>query len=139
MLAHEIGHNWFTSADVTTWEDWLNETGANWAALLYALDHGDNELFQYILRINTAGYENTPVIRPPDGMRPINGVHSRGTALFYAAYQKFGREEVLSAMQTLASLSEVTTDEYLNRLREKSPELAEFIESNLTAERYYDE
>ena len=29
LMAHELGHLWFTGADVSSWEDWLNETGQN--------------------------------------------------------------------------------------------------------------
>lgn len=136
MIAHEIGHNWFTGADTSTWEDWLNETGANWASLLYALNIEDSELFKYILKLETTGYEKMPIIRSPDGRRPDNGVHSRGTALFYAVYQKFGREAVLSALQLLAYLTVFTTNDYLNRLNDERPEIGIFIENRLNTERY---
>ncbi|MDR2605996.1 MAG: hypothetical protein LBC38_01780 [Oscillospiraceae bacterium] len=136
LLAHEIGHNWFADADVDTWEDWLNETGAEWAALLYALHLGDEELFTRELESSTSGYANTPAIKTSDGSRPYEGVHSRGTALFYSIYLKYGADTVLWLLQTLAELSTPTTAYFISAVKAQRPELAEYIEYGLTAISY---
>ena len=49
--AHELGHHWAHGANPNSWEDWLNETCANWSALLYLFDRHDehfkNKLKEY--------------------------------------------------------------------------------------------
>lgn len=45
LFAHETAHIWCTGADTRSWEDWLNETTAEWASLLFALKNNDTISF----------------------------------------------------------------------------------------------
>lgn len=88
LLAHETAHEWCNGAAVETWEDWLNETTAEWASLLYALNNNDNDLFHFIADKKLEEINNYPPIKTIDGSRP-NGVHDKGTILFYNLGQDF--------------------------------------------------
>ena len=145
LLGHELGHNWFTGADTTTWEDWLNETGAEWAVLLYILSLNDKEFFdKHIIQINeNEHYLKTPVIKPPDLKRPAWGVHTRGVMMFYEIYLRYGAETMLKILQVLAGLNEtgreVTIDYFLSELRTKvDNKIPELIERGLTMNDYSD-
>jgi len=137
LLSHELGHNWFTGADSTTWEDWLNETGAEWAALLYILSINDTELFDSKIKWLSENYKDTPTIKQPDSARPAAGVHTRGTALFYEIYKRYGADTVKTLLLTLITLQEKTTAAYLTELKSKvNVSLCQMIEQALTATDY---
>jgi len=137
LLAHELGHNWFTGEDTATWENWLSETGAEWAALLYLLSVGNHRLFNKKIWLGKLTYKRTPVIEPPDLTRPIDtwGVHIRGVMLFYKIYRKYGTETVLKLLRILAG--QATTENFLADIRAQMGDtLACLIERNLTAKEY---
>lgn len=121
LLGHELGHNWFNNANTSSWEDWLNETGAEWAMLLYLLYCGNNALFAKKIERANQNYKDTETIKPAIGeLRPYTGVHFRGVALFYNMYKRFGSEMILTILQTLAELQyPATTDDLLSALRIK--------------------
>lgn len=143
LLGHELGHNWFTGADTTSWEDWLNETGAEWAALLYILSLGEKEFLEkHIIEMNeNEHYLKTSIIKPLDLKRPAWGVHTRGVMMFYEIYGKYGAEIILKILQVLAGLKEtgkeVTTDYFLSELRAKvNNDIPKLIERGLTMNDY---
>jgi len=137
LLGHELGHNWFSGANSSAWEDWLNETGAEWAALLYILSLSDNGFFEDHLSWAKESYKNTPVIKSPDGKRPNEGVHTRGVMLFYEIYLKYGADAIIKIMQTLANVKVHTTDNFLAELRAKTGgEISGIIERGLTMKDY---
>jgi hypothetical protein len=76
LLAHEIAHNWCRGADAFTWKDWLNETTAEWSALLFQLNDGNTEYFNAVIEKELQKYNNLPPIKTSDGSRP-NGVPDR--------------------------------------------------------------
>lgn len=132
LLAHELGHNWFAGANTTSWEDWLNETGAEWAALLFILSLPDIELFEQQIDWPIKKYKETPLIETPDLSRP-DGVHWRGTIMFYEIYKTYGKDVIKTILQTLASLSIMTTENFLNELALKMDnEIPKLIEKGLT-------
>ena len=143
FLGHELGHNWFTGADTTSWEDWLNETGAEWAMLLYILSLDEKDFFEkHIMQIKgNEDYVNTSVIKPLDLKRPAGGVHTRGVMMFYEIYLKYGTETMLKILQVFAGMKEtgkeITTDYFLSELRIKvDNEISKLIERGLTMNDY---
>lgn len=136
LMAHELGHNWCSGADCSTWEDWLNETTAEWSSLLYAWDRGDSELFTFILDSRSMNYTKCPPIRTADGSRP-EGVHQKGTVLFYEIFKEYGEDVVREMLRTFVSLEEKTTKAFLMVLREKVGEdIADTIERGLSLQTY---
>lgn len=138
LLAHELGHNWFMGADTTSWEDWLNETGAEWAARLFILSLEDYELFnkKFVFLYNE--YLKTPPIKTPDGSRP-DGVHWRGTVMFYEIYKKYGTDTIINILQTMSSLNEQTTSNFIKELRVRfGDEIPNLIEKGLELHNYSD-
>lgn len=115
---HELGHEWCSGADVQSWEDWLNETGAEWAMLLYALSRGKRELAQRQLNAHREMAKNAPAMRPADGSRPPAGVHHVGTVLMGDVYEAFGAETVAETLRCMVALKEKTTANLLHAMRE---------------------
>ncbi len=135
VLGHELGHYWCTGADTSTWEDWLNETGAEWALLSFAHSVGKNDIFEKQISCARENYKDTPIIKTEDLKRPDTGVHTRGVVLFYHIYCKYGIEKINNILKILANLKNNTTEEFLLILREKiGDDIAEIIEKGLKTE-----
>lgn len=116
LFAHETAHIWCCGADCSSWEDWLNETTAEWSALLFALYKKDDALFEKIIKPAVDSAPNLPPIKPADGSRP-EGVHEKGTALFYRIYKKSGYETMVKIVKCFSCLKNKNTEEFIDALR----------------------
>ena len=131
LNAHETAHVWCSGAPTDMWEDWLNETTAEWASLLFALSSGDDALFKYILEPKLAKYDSLPAIKTVDGSRP-EGVHDKGTVLFYEMYKAFGVEAIRKVVRLFADLETKTTASLIHFLRtDNNNDIADFIEEGI--------
>ena len=131
LFAHETAHIWCTGADTRSWEDWLNETTAEWASLLFALKNNDTNLFHYILQPKIERSTTLPPIKTPDGARP-DGVHDKGTVLFYKIYKDIGFDSMKKVIRCFTDLENKNTYEYLNALRKNGfSHVADVIKENL--------
>lgn len=130
--AHELAHEWCTGADVGSWEDWLNETTAEWSMLLYCLDRGKTDIFNAMTEEHLAKAPELPPIKTEDGSRP-EGVHTKGTALFYELYKAFGAETIKSAIRIFVGLDVKTTGKLLDEMKARGlSEVAAVLEKGLT-------
>ena len=137
LLGHELGHNWFSSSDTSTWEDWVGETGAEWAVLLYILSLNENEFFKNRISRAKEKYIDTPVIKSPDGNRPVDGVHIRGVMMFYEIYLRYGIDTISTMLKILSELPNPTTENFLHDLRNKiGSDIPDKIERGLTMKDY---
>jgi len=131
LNAHETAHKWCTGANSSSWEDWLNETTAEWASLLFALSRNDMALFDFILKPKLEKSSSFPPIKTPDNSRP-NGVHEKGTVLFYELYQKYGVEPVRSAVRIFTDLKIKNTAAFLDMLcNQGQNQIADFIKEGI--------
>ena len=113
--AHELAHEWCSGADVGSWEDWLNETTAEWSMLLYCLDRNKTEIFEAMTAEHLAKAPEFPPIKTADGSRP-EGVHTKGTAVFYELYKAFGKETIKSVIRIFVDLDVKTTEKLLEKM-----------------------
>ena len=131
LISHELAHHWCTGANEDSWEDWLNETTAECSSLLYALKRNNLELFNYIIEPKLDRHLELPEIKTADESRP-NGVHDKGTVLFYFIYKKYGVETLKNLVSIFNDLEKKTTKSYLNLIESKlGSQTANLIESNL--------
>lgn len=129
--AHEMAHTWCKGADVGSWEDWLNETTAEWSMLLYCLDRGKTEIFNAMIAEHEKKYPEFPPVKTADGSRP-EGVHTKGTVVFYELYKAFGAETIKSVIRLFVDLDVKTTENLLDKMKALGmTEPAEFLEKNL--------
>lgn len=132
--AHELAHEWCAGAS-WDWNDWLNETSAEWSMLLYALSRGKTGLYQRMMARHQKIAAQVPgAIRTADGRRPAEGVHSKGTVLLDNVYHQLGEEAVRAFLICFVNLEEKTTDQLLHRLRDTGwGALAERLEAGINA------
>ncbi|MDE5991657.1 MAG: hypothetical protein K2G87_01260 [Oscillospiraceae bacterium] len=129
--AHEMAHTWCNGADVGSWEDWLNETTAEWSMLLYCLDRNKTEIFDKIIAEHTEKFPELPPIKTADGSHP-EGVHTKGTVLFYELYKAFGAETIKSIIRIFVGLEVKTTEKLLAEMKKQGlSEAADVLEKGL--------
>lgn len=130
--AHEFAHEWCSGADVGSWEDWLNETTAEWSMLLYCLDRNKTEIFEAMTAEHLAKAPEFPPIKTADGSRP-EGVHTKGTAVFYELYKAFGKETIKSVIRIFVDLDVKTTEKLLEKMAALGlNEAADFLDKKLS-------
>ena len=127
ILAHELGHAYATGADTESWEDWLNETHAEWSALLFALDNSPDLFDCLISELQSLHAHSTVCLRPKDDKRPQD-VHTAGTWLYYNLYQQYGRSAIEMLLRTFYQLTSKTTASLITAIRPHSPEIATAIQ-----------
>lgn len=135
MQAHELGHIWFNQADVNSWEDWLNETGAEWASLLYFYEAQNFEVLKSRFA-KIMDYQKYPAIKTEDGNLP-KGIHEKGVAMFAAIAMQHGLDTIRSIMQVMANLSKWNTEQLLKELKDKvNEEVIETLHQYLKLQSY---
>lgn len=130
VLAHEMGHTYGSGADTETWEDWLNETHAEWSALLYQEAH-NQALFEQLVAELPKRYQRPVLTLRPDGDKRPPEVHTTGTLLYDGIYQRHGRQAIETLVTTFDQLPVKTTDRFLQALGQHSPALAAEIRACL--------
>lgn len=130
VLAHEMGHTYGTGADTESWEDWLNETHAEWSALLYQEAHNPT-LFEQLVTELPKRYQRPVLTLRPDGDKRPQEVHTTGTLLYYGIYQRHGRRAIETLLTVFDKLPVKTTQHFLNALDEENATLADEIRACL--------
>ena len=132
MFAHELGHIWFGRAEVSGFEDWLNETGAEWSALLFLLHIGKTDIFDKWIEMHYDNHKRFgEAIRPNDFHHP-DAIHDSGVVLIHMLYEKYGKNAVLSILRILSKMEKQNTDDFLAQLEGSyRKEIADFIRAQL--------
>lgn len=132
MFAHELGHIWFGRAEVSDYEDWLNETGAEWSALLFLLHIGKKDMFDKWVEMHYDNHRHFgEAIRPKDFHHP-DAIHDSGVVLFHMLYEKYGENAVLRILQILGKMEQQNTDDFLAQVEGLyCKEIADFIREHL--------
>lgn len=124
LLAHEMGHSYAFGADANTWQDWLNETHAEWSAMTYWYD-ADRVYFKERLDLLL---DDKPLnLNPSQGKRP-DDVHKTGSRLYARIYQKYGIDEIKLLLKTFDQLHIKDTEHFLKAIPK---DIAEMIQNYL--------
>ena len=133
-IAHELSHTWWHKADVKSWEDWLNESFAEYSMLLYLRDRINTELYNKTLERYRQNSENMPAIwgieRTSDNA--YTTLYEKGSLLLLELECKLGSEEMKAFLYILIEKSIDNTAEFLEELEEfSSQEVRDWFESEL--------
>lgn len=129
-IANQIAHIWCRGADETSWEDWLNETFAEWSALLFVYDHFGN--YEFERGINSHRRDDLLPIKPIDGKRSRSGVHDSGTLMLYELYLLYGKNMIIKLIKIFCKLENKTTKDYLSAIRKNQLyHVASYIENTV--------
>ena len=121
-LAHEIAHFWWRGADSTTWEDWLNESFAEYSSLLLMREwYGEETFSRYMSKFRETA----------EGKPPIWGIERSHKDAYVVLYWKgsiilnrldgeLGRERFFDFLSELLKRNIKSTEQFLSLLEEMS-------------------
>lgn len=124
-LAHELGHFYGNGADWLSWEDWLNETHAEWSSLLYMNRHHP-QAFSKIIQELERNYQGSGLLRP-DGDRRPDDVHETGALLYYQIFKEQGSQKIETLLKVFDRLEVKDTAHFLEALEHEDSGLSRFI------------
>ncbi|MBC7808377.1 MAG: hypothetical protein H7145_19765 [Akkermansiaceae bacterium] len=134
-IGHEIGHFWWGNAvSNDTWEDWLNESFAEYAALLNDRETYGDEPFQMTI----GKYRKVAAPLPPlweiDRGGDEGGItlYRKGPVILYDLDQKLGHEPFLRLMKEIATRKVARTADLLTLIEtQTSAETRRWLEDAL--------
>lgn len=117
-LAHEVSHNWWQLADSTTWQDWLNESFAEYSALMFLRETSGIEEFNKRIKGFMENISDTLPIWEID--RNDENAHTvlyeKGPVLLYRLEAKIGNDAFISLCQGILEEKIRTTEDFLKYL-----------------------
>lgn len=103
-----------------TWEDWLNETHAEWSALLY-LRECQPQIFAEAVEWLEQNYKHGGTLRPHGDTRPSE-VHDTGTSIYYEIYKRWGVAELKALLRIFDLLPTKDMGHFLEALKSRHPD-----------------
>ena len=128
ILAHELSHIWFTGAEVASWEDWLNESFAEYCSLLYIEEKYGREPYKEAIKKMIKDTKNCPPIKGSDRTSEEGAkIRYKGTVLLHELREQFGLDIVKEIFNQLCQLEVKTTDNLIDKLEGTNQEVARFL------------
>lgn len=125
-LAHEMAHSYSIGANVNTWEDWLNETHAEWSALLYEIEN-DPLLFEKLIDEKLSKIGDKKYSLKPNGNERPDNVHEIGTLIYYELYLKYGIGCIKMLLKTFNEIQHKNTKDFIDAIYKKDEKLANIL------------
>ena len=119
ILAHELGHLWWNKASVTNWEEWLNESFAEYTAIIAQRKlFGEENFTKNINRLKKKTEKLASPYRLQKGVKDYqNSVTFKGAYFLHQLENKLGRKTFASFMAKVHQ-SKITSTEDLLKLIE---------------------
>lgn len=133
-IAHELAHFWWHNASTSTWEDWLNESFAEYCVLLYLRKRiGLNE-YQQLIEEYKSRTENSPPIWGIDRNSPdsYTVLYEKGSLILCEFEEKIGKDKFLNFLKDIMLNKISTTDDLLVLMENKlSKEISTWFENKI--------
>lgn len=136
-FAHEFAHLWWRKANVNTWEDWINESFAEYSALMLIREKHGSEYFNSYIKRNRETIKDTPPIWNFDRMgEEYEIIHKvlyiKGPILLFELEENIGHEAFLEFCGRLITNNVSSTSELLKLLESTNgKDVSEFFEKML--------
>jgi hypothetical protein len=129
-IGHEIAHFWWSNANVTSWEDWLNESFAEYSMLMYLRERFGQDVFDGQIEGYKTNVANTPPVWGIDrnAKEAYTVLYEKGSLILYELEQKMGQVQFNEMLKSVAENEVKTTEELLGLLEKKySKELRDWL------------
>ena len=91
----------------------------------------DDALFDFIMNPKLEKYQSLPKIKTDDGSRP-DGVHDKGTVLFYEMFKLYGIEPVTKCVRLFTDLENKNTSAFIQALYDiNENDIANYIKNGI--------
>ncbi len=118
-LAHEISHLWWNKADVMSYEDWLNESFAEYSALLLSRSTNESENLTTQLESLSRRVQKLAPIYKIDKLKNENSnevLTYKGAYLLLQLEQQVGKEIMIRLLRDIHKNKITTTAEVINSI-----------------------
>lgn len=117
-LAHELAHLWWSKANVSTWEDWLNESFAEFSCLSAIRDYYGEEEFIKTINKYRNNIKDLPPIKGLDRNheKAFDVLYTKGPVLLYELEQEIGRDTFRKLLNSIHTSKADNTDMFLEKL-----------------------
>lgn len=141
-LGHELAHLWWHRADPSTWEDWLNESFAEYSALRAVRARYGNEALDRRLRDKRENLPDLPLWgferddrSTDEAIRNAEALlYRKGPLLLHELAQRLGERPFSAVWRHAAEECIETTAQFLDLLAEHAgPDVAEQFRADLQA------
>jgi len=133
-IAHEVAHFWATGADATSWQDWLNESFAEYSALLYVRDSISTTTYNDYIKAYKKSILNAPAIWDFD--RSSNAAYTvlykKGAVILHDLESKIGTTQMFNLLKLKRTQGIKNTADFLDLLEQQtSKETRNWLENAL--------
>jgi hypothetical protein len=126
-LAHEAAHAWWWEAPSGTWEDWLNESFAEYSGLLAVRERNGVEIFEQFLSrkkerspdaLPLWGFDRNDVSTPEKQALVERILYDKGPLLLHALAERIGYQRFLELCRARLWSGVTDTSHFLDLLEE---------------------
>jgi hypothetical protein len=132
-VAHEISHLWWHGA-ASNWEDWLNESFAEYSAMRVIKELRGEEEFNTKLNTKRTESSNTPPIWGMSRNDPLaeQVLYNKGVVLLNELEEKVGENRVLELCRARIDKKINSTADFLDTIKDiRGKEIADWFEQSL--------
>ena len=121
-IAHEFSHLWWSKAPPDSWEDWLNESFAEYSALIAVREKFGNEPFVNWIGEKRKKSKDLPAIKGINRMdKNANSVlYDKGCILLHELELEIGNDKFLQLLKQLTIKKVNSTEQFLKVLTDLS-------------------
>jgi hypothetical protein len=121
-LTHEIAHFWWLRAPGETWENWLNESMAEYSALMYVRNAEGETAFNELMSQRVERSKDKPAIWGVDRKSQMYAtvIYAKGAVRLQQLEQMVGRDKFRRFLATLVRKQIKTTQAFLDELQAES-------------------
>jgi len=117
-MAHELAHLWWQRAQTSSWQDWLNESFAEYSSILAVRERFGEATAEELLEARRAKLPGLPAIMglPREHEKAHPTLYAKGCILLHRLEQAMGTAEMMVLLRRLNDESVSDTDAYLRLL-----------------------
>lgn len=121
-LAHEVAHFWWLGAPATTWENWLNESFAEYSALMYARKSEGDDSFKNLMLQRVERSKGEPAIWGIDRKSPRYAIviYAKGAVRLQQLEEMLGADKFRSFLAMILRKHIKSTGGLLDELQAES-------------------
>lgn len=130
FIAHELAHLWWFKAQATSWEDWLNESFAEYSSLMATREFYGKKEFLRLINLYKEKTSNSPAIRGIDrsDQDAFNVLYAKGPTIL-------NQLEMMIGKNSFRELLKNTHMKKINKTIDFLDELA-FLSNKKTSEKF---
>jgi hypothetical protein len=111
FFAHEMAHKWWRGADTTSWEDWLNESTAEFSSWLFLDKHFGKSIVEEVAFEHDNEIRICPPLRNLErDTKHVYFSRFKGARILKGIDEQYGRDELIQCMKILLELPDRKTD-----------------------------